>query len=136
MTQIADVSEQRSRVLQNLRGGGEGKRRRRSSKGSIAWHTQHQESSSDRTNGRNREYDAPCGRGDRPPDEMRTCRAQCQRADKNADGQSPSFFKPAGGNLHSWRIDTCQCGAGEQPTRDRKSTRLNSSHRTISYAVF
>src|SRR5437867_9141183 len=26
--------------------------------------------------------------------------------------------------------------AGNEPPRDRKSTRLNSSHRTISYAVF
>src|SRR5207248_4070698 len=26
--------------------------------------------------------------------------------------------------------------SGEAPCRDRKSTRLNSSHRTISYAVF
>src|SRR3712207_7137452 len=28
------------------------------------------------------------------------------------------------------------CGAGPLPVRDRKSTRLNSSHANISYAVF
>src|SRR5437867_5477393 len=28
------------------------------------------------------------------------------------------------------------CREREDPSRDRKSTRLNSSHRTISYAVF
>src|SRR6202047_1958974 len=30
----------------------------------------------------------------------------------------------------------CGCRSGAAKRRDRKSTRLNSSHRTISYAVF
>src|SRR2546430_12543734 len=30
----------------------------------------------------------------------------------------------------------CAVGNGPRPTRDRKSTRLNSSHSQISYAVF
>src|SRR5207248_9178671 len=37
-----------------------------------------------------------------------------------------------------WRRHCCRCPAssGDTSRQDRKSTRLNSSHRTISYAVF
>src|SRR5713101_8852123 len=35
-------------------------------------------------------------------------------------------LRPLGPGLHRWRLDR----------RDRKSTRLNSSHMSISYAVF
>src|SRR5689334_24285550 len=34
------------------------------------------------------------------------------------------------------RLDLLRPGAPEQVARDRKSTRLNSSHSSISYAVF
>src|SRR5258707_10606358 len=40
-------------------------------------------------------------------------------------GQNPLFPLPPGG-----------CGCDLPATRDRKSTRLNSSHANISYAVF
>src|SRR5205814_8275915 len=33
-------------------------------------------------------------------------------------------------------VDIAACGVGFGPARDRKSTRLNSSHLGISYAVF
>src|SRR2546426_4357539 len=35
-----------------------------------------------------------------------------------------------------WRACRCQCGSAHPDDRDRKSTRLNSSHLVISYAVF
>src|SRR6266705_5847320 len=35
-----------------------------------------------------------------------------------------------------WRCTRRTSGKRRRPWRDRKSTRLNSSHRTISYAVF
>src|SRR6266540_4733933 len=37
---------------------------------------------------------------------------------------------------HDHLVDTCGTGGGSVPTLDRKSTRLNSSHITNSYAVF
>src|SRR5207248_5979678 len=60
--------------------------------------------------------------------------------------QSCRRFQAAkdGGSNHShhWHQEGCvRCGCREAEAqlrgiRDRKSTRLNSSHRTISYAVF
>src|SRR5207248_8424441 len=43
-------------------------------------------------------------------------------------------FSPA--NVLDFSLDVQQIGYQEVQGRDRKSTRLNSSHRTISYAVF
>src|SRR2546430_5302827 len=43
---------------------------------------------------------------------------------------SPSFAKPA-----RW-LHSCAMTKGRSIARDRKSTRLNSSHSQISYAVF
>src|SRR3712207_8676134 len=47
----------------------------------------------------------------------------------------------AGGNVHLWRDPDRRRQRGREPpppvpARDRKSTRLNSSHANISYAVF
>src|SRR5207248_9413306 len=46
------------------------------------------------------------------------CLGQCDRA-------PAAFVQTSGPDAHDWSM-----------TQDRKSTRLNSSHRTISYAVF
>src|SRR2546427_8415023 len=40
------------------------------------------------------------------------------------------------GELRAEPVEVDAEGAGPQPLRDRKSTRLNSSHSQISYAVF
>src|SRR5437867_9129828 len=45
-------------------------------------------------------------------------------------------FRKLKGDLISAKTRLAECGKGENGERDRKSTRLNSSHRTISYAVF
>src|SRR2546430_11046512 len=57
--------------------------------------------------------------------------------------RSPTGFEPATSSLGSWHSATelRPLGAsysipGPWPRRDRKSTRLNSSHSQISYAVF
>src|SRR5207248_10548301 len=42
----------------------------------------------------------------------------------------------AAGSLSAAGAPRCKAGAAQCPAGDRKSTRLNSSHRTISYAVF
>src|SRR5256885_11644764 len=45
--------------------------------------------------------------------------------------------EPAGGaQIGVWGFCIAICGAHEKTERDRKSTRLNSSHLVISYAVF
>src|SRR5438034_9863439 len=49
----------------------------------------------------------------------------------DAPGGSAVFFSAAGAILHP-----VQDGAGGAEEQDRKSTRLNSSHTVISYAVF
>src|SRR5207248_9747378 len=56
-----------------------------------------------------------------------------------ADGGS--YSRTGGGTgdglYNEWTLcDSWSCGAGDATGTDRKSTRLNSSHRTISYAVF
>src|SRR5437879_10093343 len=63
-------------------------------------------------------------------------------AAKNAPGCDGSTFRISIGAAHDWYIQaSCSIGAffaafARDKTRDRKSTRLNSSHRCISYAVF
>src|SRR5258708_22149586 len=47
-------------------------------------------------------------------------------------GRSTSVSGPAGRRFRSGQAETLRPGA----SRDRKSTRLNSSHQIISYAVF
>src|SRR5437867_4538158 len=55
---------------------------------------------------------------------------------------SPKQLRAANGKLSGVIYDPKKEGGdsgttiAERPNRDRKSTRLNSSHRTISYAVF
>src|SRR5205807_4948962 len=63
--------------------------------------------------------------------------------DKHAgtDRQSPSLLSRRGRRRPTSRPPSCRGrrsvgGAPESPNRDRKSTRLNSSHLVISYAVF
>src|SRR5207248_10421933 len=47
------------------------------------------------------------------------------------------FRKVRRGAMRLWFSSTCSMASGiPWPRIDRKSTRLNSSHRTISYAVF
>src|SRR3712207_8002593 len=58
----------------------------------------------------------------RPPDgDERVARAPCQRD----PGHVPAFDRPR-----------ARAGGGGRGRGDRKSTRLNSSHANISYAVF
>src|SRR6266480_7176605 len=50
-----------------------------------------------------------------------------------------TLFRPRGGPGRALGRSACPPGAEERlacPTQDRKSTRLNSSHMSISYAVF
>src|SRR5690606_41945797 len=44
--------------------------------------------------------------------------------------------RPRAGSLPGVRRSTTSCGSGRALASDRKSTRLNSSHVKISYAVF
>src|SRR5688500_19856095 len=50
-----------------------------------------------------------------------------------ADRTGPRFAARAAGTIHPHTHGITSC---EAPARDRKSTRLNSSHLVISYAVF
>src|SRR2546428_996003 len=69
-------------------------------------------------------------------------RAQCQLGPRRRSITN----RPPGGHVfadrrrgEATRVATCRtarCTAPEPPRRDRKSTRLNSSHDQISYAVF
>src|SRR2546426_6846856 len=45
-------------------------------------------------------------------------------------------ISPASTSPRSWRSSSRKCRSGWATRRDRKSTRLNSSHLVISYAVF
>src|SRR6266446_7353288 len=68
-----------------------------------------------------------CRRGDRRPCELR-CAGACLRRQRATHGVP----RPS-------RLSARRCGparAGRKRRRDRKSTRLNSSHLVISYAVF
>src|SRR5207302_5578399 len=64
-------------------------------------------------------------------------------AENSTDLSAPQqrrFPRPRGrarftGTSPSWPTPSC-CKNSHPPTRDRKSTRLNSSHVKISYAVF
>src|SRR5207248_5015425 len=47
-----------------------------------------------------------------------------------------SVGRPDGASLRHAPVRRAHGAAGADRARDRKSTRLNSSHRTISYAVF
>src|SRR5207248_8124224 len=78
--------------------------------------------------------------------------AQCQRARshqsrESEDGRAATELSRRRHLVHAVRfLDVHQCGdprgdlhtrgSSRAGVRDRKSTRLNSSHRTISYAVF
>src|SRR5256885_5631236 len=70
---------------------------------------------------------------------------------KRCGAERPSCARPSAGSLPRFGRDTCRapadgfrraCGsdwvllAGDNRKADRKSTRLNSSHLVISYAVF
>src|SRR2546427_2160833 len=53
--------------------------------------------------------------------------------------ETPSFRRTVGSSVQgakSHAVDRKQSGQGAKPGQDRKSTRLNSSHSQISYAVF
>src|SRR5690606_41736855 len=57
----------------------------------------------------------------------------------DADGRVQSAHGPAAPGLDPGRLPgrlLADCAEGEQKVLDRKSTRLNSSHVKISYAVF
>src|SRR5437763_17170774 len=64
-----------------------------------------------------------------------TRRSSDLRSDGRGDHDGP---RPAGSLAHARRraADHGRCVLGSSTPRDRKSTRLNSSHRCISYAVF
>src|SRR5690606_39601490 len=61
-----------------------------------------------------------------------------QRKDTQRSGRQPSAHQGTGGNEAGPRETPAQPAEGNPaiPSRDRKSTRLNSSHVKISYAVF
>src|SRR3712207_7927622 len=54
-----------------------------------------------------------------------------RRQDRGGGG-----LRPAGGRRRRARVAEEHRGQGARPGPDRKSTRLNSSHANISYAVF
>src|SRR5688572_32103667 len=47
-----------------------------------------------------------------------------------------TLFRSLGGGRKSLQVGDCRATGERPPPRDRKSTRLNSSHSQISYAVF
>src|SRR2546430_12409879 len=54
-------------------------------------------------------------------------------------GDTPSLLRNDGGNARNWiklKLIGTACNRSAIGARDRKSTRLNSSHSQISYAVF
>src|SRR5438552_5608101 len=55
--------------------------------------------------------------------------------DAALDGPPDRTAVPCGGRAHCFRAARAD-GGRRPPRRDRKSTRLNSSHQIISYAVF
>src|SRR5207249_6285843 len=59
-------------------------------------------------------------------------------ADSAYFADAPDAFAPAGASLKGAILRASVCSKGERvwSRRDRKSTRLNSSHVSISYAVF
>src|SRR5258708_28052859 len=63
---------------------------------------------------------------------QRACEALKQ--DAAAGRINPQRFVPAAHD--QWPLAAQEFDAGEEPETDRKSTRLNSSHQIISYAVF
>src|SRR5437870_10942210 len=50
--------------------------------------------------------------------------------------QAIGAFVPGTGDPANWVVTNADVYAGKYPQGDRKSTRLNSSHVAISYAVF
>ena len=118
MAKVSEVGERDGAVSEDPWSGGERKRRRRGGERSIVWHEEDQQSARQRADGSNHEHYAPSRWRNRPPHEMRTCRAECERPHKNADRQPSSFFKPARGDLHTWRIDASERGASQEPTPD------------------
>src|SRR3712207_8769018 len=52
---------------------------------------------------------------------------------ERCEGRGHRVIRAAGDTSMSWRAPARPYG---RPSRDRKSTRLNSSHANISYAVF
>src|SRR5437762_8598352 len=82
-----------------------------------------------------------------PPRQDRTAKRQpsCERcrSGSHVGEDSQAKFKPYAGGAHRERHRGGEAKAARVfrtgrtlPQRDRKSTRLNSSHRCISYAVF
>src|SRR2546427_3876468 len=65
--------------------------------------------------------------GGRRPDADHTHHAQ-GRGGRSAEGAEPAQREPA--------VHRARCARGKRQDADRKSTRLNSSHSQISYAVF
>src|SRR3712207_6927281 len=64
-----------------------------------------------------------------------------ERADRQRDRELGDEVAAAGGDdaigeFHDDRADARRVRLDERPREDRKSTRLNSSHANISYAVF
>src|SRR3712207_7442634 len=55
--------------------------------------------------------------------------------DKDGDGFTPCGTNASGGGVSTARVD-CNDNPMANGALDRKSTRLNSSHANISYAVF
>src|SRR5438094_8781312 len=58
---------------------------------------------------------------------------------RSSASRTGGYVRPRGArgfSIVAWRLTPAVTGRGEQRELDRKSTRLNSSHRTISYAVF
>src|SRR5207248_11141507 len=58
----------------------------------------------------------------------------CVALRSNIPRIAPALHNPHGGDPPV--LSSHLAGGAPRPSRDRKSTRLNSSHRTISYAVF
>src|SRR5437764_5577248 len=67
-------------------------------------------------------------------------RTSCTRAGRSGHSRNGKNFLQRLGNLFSSKLGCCgwqeRTMCGKEEKRDRKSTRLNSSHRCISYAVF
>src|SRR3712207_8911616 len=69
---------------------------------------------------------------------FRSCDGCCQQGTcVAANTQNAQYCGLGGGACNACAAGTfCNAGACESSARDRKSTRLNSSHANISYAVF
>src|SRR5207245_11802151 len=57
-------------------------------------------------------------------------------AHRELQGSAPTIFMAGGGTSKATWLEDLRAGTANDPSLDRKSTRLNSSHGSTSYAVF